>query len=158
MRHFCDRSNWASEATASCRWLARPRGARGLSDTCHTSNPGRRGDANGACRDASRESVIFERNCSEERILVLFALHSLRRAIFFQNPIFLGFSMETRIAAGRPKMMKRGSISGASATPSASVDRCWSCVLRRAVSHTSQGTQKLLRWRRREAEAVGRAR
>ena len=56
--------------------------------------PGRCGDATAGCRVCKRESVIFERNSTE---VVLFALHSLRRAISPRNLIYLGFSMETRI-------------------------------------------------------------
>ncbi len=42
--------------------------------------------------------------------MVLFALHSLRRATFFQNRIYLGFSMETRMVKFEMDPRKNGAL------------------------------------------------
>ena len=92
-----DRSSSTSAAPGR-RWCLRgPRGARGLSDTSHTSNSWRCGDAAGACRDASCDSGISARNSNEGRILVLFGLQDLNyelpkfRGIFVHNIYLPGF-------------------------------------------------------------------
>ena len=68
--------------------LGGPRAARGLSDTCHTSKPGRCGEVRDVGRGCRLHSHIFGRISSEGLKLVLFAFQSLRRASEIPNPTY----------------------------------------------------------------------
>ena len=112
-----------SAVAASCRCLARPRDARGLSEPSHTSKLGRCGDAAVACRGCSRDCVISGRNSS---VVVLFALQDLRRANFFvQDRISKGFPLETRIVKFEIGPSENASLSDRSSSTSAAPGRRW---------------------------------